>query len=235
MGHSMGGEGYCQEGGHLANFLGHGALSLYLKNPGMYRSASAFAPAWLVPSRIGNSNAADNLLLMIIFSTLQSPRYVPTSPLNPHMPRCHDLHTQMMNNVIAICAHSNPSKTPWGIKAFTNYLGPPSASSADPPKEWLAYDSTHLLKTSTAAKGSLHILVDVGTADDFLGKGQLETGVFEKVARECGRGEGEVQVRAQEGFNHSYYFVSLGKMGYPSQGDPGGLRLDDIGIRDAEQ
>lgn len=25
---------------------GHGALMLYLKNPGMYKSASAFAPAW---------------------------------------------------------------------------------------------------------------------------------------------------------------------------------------------
>nr|ODO02812.1 S-formylglutathione hydrolase [Cryptococcus depauperatus CBS 7855] len=37
MGHSMG---------------GHGALSIYLKNPGLFKSASAFAPIWQVTSAI---------------------------------------------------------------------------------------------------------------------------------------------------------------------------------------
>jgi S-formylglutathione hydrolase len=103
--------------------------------------------------------------------------------------------------------HSNPSKTPWGTKAFKGYLSSPGPSdSSNPPDEWLQYDSTHLLANSKADKGSLHILVDVGTADDFLGKGQLEPDVFEKAAKEAGR-EGEVEVRMQEGFDHSYYFV----------------------------
>jgi S-formylglutathione hydrolase len=48
--------------------------------------------------------------------------------------------------------------------------------------------------------------VDVGTADDFLKKGQLEPQALVDAAK--GREEGEVQVRMQEGFDHSYYFVS---------------------------
>lgn len=39
-----------------AQAIGHGALMLYFKNPGMYKSASAFAPAWQVfPSPMGMS------------------------------------------------------------------------------------------------------------------------------------------------------------------------------------
>lgn len=131
MGHSMG---------------GHGALSLYLKNPGLYKSASALSPA------------------------------------------------------------CNPSRTPWGIKAFSNYLDARTKSS--PPAEWLEYDSSHLLSSSTAPKGSLHILVDVGTEDNFLKQGQLEPKTLEEAAKASGRGKEEVEVRMQEGFDHSYYFIS---------------------------
>ena len=101
---------------------------------------------------------------------------------------------------------SNPSKTPWGTKAFENYLQPTSESS--PPGEWLEYDSSHLLSTTKAAPGSLHILIDVGTADDFLKKGQLEPKALEEAAKSGGRQKGEVEVRMQDGFDHSYYFVS---------------------------
>jgi S-formylglutathione hydrolase len=90
---------------------GHGALSLYLKNPDQYKSASAFAPA------------------------------------------------------------CNPSMTPWGKKAFGNYINPTTRSM--PPVEWANYDSSRLLAKSEAPKGSLHILVDTGSADQFLKDGQL--------------------------------------------------------------
>jgi len=49
MGHSMGGELTFISGQLCIDCLfnaGHGALSLYLKNPGTYKSASAFSPAW---------------------------------------------------------------------------------------------------------------------------------------------------------------------------------------------
>lgn len=59
---------------------GHGALICALKNPGLYKSVSAFAP---------------------------------------------------------IC---NPSKCPWGIKAFTGYLGPKESGN------WEEWDATELVK-----------------------------------------------------------------------------------------
>ena len=95
--------------------------------------------------------------------------------------------------------------TPWGINAFQNYLDARTRSS--PPAEWREYDSTDLLYASKASKGSLHILVDSGSADDFGKKGQLQPEVFKKAAQDTGRGDDEVNVRIQEGFDHSYYFV----------------------------
>ena len=102
--------------------------------------------------------------------------------------------------------HSNPSKTPWGTKAFQNYLL--TRTKSNPPSEWFEYDSSALLSRSKAPKGSLHILADTGSGDDFLKRGQLEPRTLEQAAKDAGREEGEVQVRMQEGFDHSYYFVS---------------------------
>jgi S-formylglutathione hydrolase len=76
MGHSMG---------------GHGALTLYLKNPGMYKSVSAFAPI------------------------------------------------------------ANPSKCPWGEKAFGGYLGPDTEA-------WREWDASELVGRW---KGKLDVLIDV--------------------------------------------------------------------------
>jgi len=127
---------------------GHGALSLYLKNPDKYKSGSAFAP---------------------------------------------------------IC---QPTTAPWGIGAFKTYIEARTRSS--PPSEWVQWDSSYLLQGSLAPKGSLHMLVDVGEADDFGKKGQLQPEKLKEAAEHAGREAGEVEVRMQEGFDHSYYFVSLG-------------------------
>lgn len=70
---------------------GHGALTLYLKNPGAYRSVSAWAPI------------------------------------------------------------TNPSRCPWGEKAFSGYLG-------DDKEEWKKHDATELLR---GWKGPLNALIDV--------------------------------------------------------------------------
>ncbi|WOO83538.1 S-formylglutathione hydrolase [Vanrija pseudolonga] len=123
---------------------GHGALSIYLKNPALFKSASAFAPI------------------------------------------------------------ANPAVVPWGIGAFTAYLG---ASAGTPPTAWLAHDASHLLANSTAPKGSLHLLVDVGTADQFLTAGQLTPEALERAAEARGA-KGELELRRQEGYDHSYYFIS---------------------------
>lgn len=54
----------------------------------------------------------------------------------------------------------------------------------------------------------MHVLVDVGTEDKFLKDGQLEPDTLKEAAKENGRQEGEVQIRMQEGYDHSYFFVS---------------------------
>jgi S-formylglutathione hydrolase len=70
---------------------GHGALTLFLKNPGMYKSVSAFAPI------------------------------------------------------------ANPSRCPWGKKAFGGYLGPDKEG-------WRDWDATELVE---GWKEGLDVLIDV--------------------------------------------------------------------------
>ena len=63
--------------------------------------------------------------------------------------------------------------------------------------------STLLLKESSEQP---NILIDSGTADDFYKQGQLLPENFQKVAEE--KGFKGVQVRLQDGYDHSYYFIS---------------------------
>ena len=72
----------------------------------------------------------------------------------------------------------------------------------------LEFDSSYLLAHTSAPVGSLHVLVDIGTEDNFLKKGQLEPEALKEAAKTAGREAGEVEIRMQDGFNHSYYFVS---------------------------
>lgn len=88
----------------------------------------------------------------------------------------------------------NPSKVPWGIKAFTGYLGTDES-------KWVEYDACELLKNH---KHPNPILVHQGTADDFLEK-ELKTDVFIKRSEEVGQA---TEVVMSEGYDHSYYFIS---------------------------
>ncbi|CAE78842.1 S-formylglutathione hydrolase [Bdellovibrio bacteriovorus] len=121
MGHSMG---------------GHGALVLGLRNPGKYRSVSAFSPI------------------------------------------------------------VNPAQCPWGQKAFTGYLG--SDASV-----WSQYDATELV--SSGARHPAKILIDQGTQDEFLQKGQLLTQNFEGACKTAGQ---PYEVNYREQYDHSYYFIA---------------------------
>ena len=49
-----------------------------------------------------------------------------------------------------------------------------------------------------------HILVDQGTADDFL-KDELKTGLLALAAKKAGM---NATICMQEGYDHSYYFIS---------------------------
>ncbi|GBP21424.1 S-formylglutathione hydrolase [Eumeta japonica] len=121
MGHSMG---------------GHGALVSTLRNPGLYKSVSAFAP---------------------------------------------------------IC---NPSACPWGVKAFTGYLG-------EDKNKWVEWDATELVKSYNGPP--LTLLIDQGAADTFYKDKQL---LPENLVKACRAAEVPVILHLRDGYDHSYYYIS---------------------------
>jgi S-formylglutathione hydrolase len=90
-----------------------------------------------------------------------------------------------------ICA---PSRSPWGIQAFSEYLGLDET-------RWLEYDASALVKR---AKTRTPILIDQGLEDEFL-KEQLLTDEFERAA---GSVNYPMTLRRQPGYDHSYFFIS---------------------------
>ena len=114
---------------------GHGALTLALRHPRLFRSVSAFAP---------------------------------------------------------ICA---PSQCPWGVKAFTGYLGADRAG-------WAAHDAVALIEGGARVPP---LLVDQGLADKFLADGQL---LPERLEQACAAAGQPLTLRRHEGYDHGYYFVS---------------------------
>jgi S-formylglutathione hydrolase len=116
---------------------GHGAITIALKNPTLYRSISAFAPI------------------------------------------------------------AAPKQCPWGEKAFSNYLGPDH-------NRWDEYDSTELMLKIQDAPARPQILIDQGTADQFL-QTQLHPHLLEQAAKKAGY---PFTLRRQAGYDHSYYFIS---------------------------
>ena len=113
---------------------GHGALTLALKNPGLYQSVSAFAPI------------------------------------------------------------AAPSQCPWGVKAFSGYLGDDKAA-------WAQHDATELVKDGARAP---HLLIDQGLSDKFLAE-QLHPHLFEEACAQAGQ---PLTLRRHAGYDHGYYFIS---------------------------
>ena len=113
---------------------GHGALTIAIKNPDIFKSVSAFSP---------------------------------------------------------IC---NPTKIPWGEKAFTKYLGKDE-------NIWNDYDACSLIKSRGFQSD---ILIDQGEEDEFLAD-QLKP---ESFVQACEEKNVEVSMRMQPGFDHSYFFIS---------------------------
>ncbi|WP_077034438.1 S-formylglutathione hydrolase [Pelomonas sp. KK5] len=116
---------------------GHGALTLALRHPGVFRSLSAFAP---------------------------------------------------------ICA---PMQCPWGVKAFSGYLG-------EDRDTWPAHDASALMKTQQSVPYPAGILIDQGLNDKFLVE-QLHPQHFEEACAAVGQ---PLTLRRQEGYDHGYYFIA---------------------------
>ncbi|KAI0271433.1 carbohydrate esterase family 1 protein [Gloeopeniophorella convolvens] len=107
--------------------------------------------------------------------------------------------TKQYRSASAFAPISNPVNAPWGQKAFSGYL----QGGVTEAKE--QYDATELIARHTEP---VHILIDYGTSDNFYKAGQLLPENFLKAAREAGYNEVQVRVREQEGYDHSYYFIS---------------------------
>lgn len=90
-----------------------------------------------------------------------------------------------------ICA---PSQVPWGEKALGRYLGGDRAA-------WAEYDAVALIESGARLPG---LLVDQGSADTFL-EGQLRTPLLEAACAAAGI---PATIRMQEGYDHSYFFIS---------------------------
>ena len=87
-----------------------------------------------------------------------------------------------------------PGQVPWGEKALRGYLGENRAA-------WRAHDAVALIEDGARVS---EILVDQGTADDFLQK-QLRP---ELLAQACEDAGIDLTLRMQDGYDHSYYFIS---------------------------
>jgi len=97
-------------------------------------------------------------------------------------------------SVSAFAPIVTPMRCPWGEKALTGYLGPDRAS-------WRAHDATALVEDGARLSD---LLVDQGTADDFLTT-QLKPDLLVEACRAAAI---PLTFRMQPGYDHSYYFVS---------------------------
>ncbi|XP_023231773.1 S-formylglutathione hydrolase-like [Centruroides sculpturatus] len=99
-------------------------------------------------------------------------------------------------SVSALAPICNPVEADWGKKAFTAYLGENTES-------WKNWDATHLVKKYNGPP--LTILIDQGSEDEFLNLKQL---LPENFVKACSESKMPVILRMQEGYDHSYYFIS---------------------------
>ena len=127
-----------RDGWHMGVFGhsmgGHGALTLALRHPGLFRSCSAFAPI------------------------------------------------------------AAPTRCPWGVKAFTGYLGADRTA-------WAAHDATALVHGGARCPP---LLIDQGEADKFIDE-QLLPQRLEAACRDAGQ---PLVLRRHAGYDHGYFFIA---------------------------
>jgi S-formylglutathione hydrolase len=101
---------------------------------------------------------------------------------------------ELYRSISAFAPICHPMKAPWGIKAFTEYLGTDQ-------KSWAQHDANELIKVG---KTKTPILIDQGLDDEFFAT-ELFTDEFEKTAKEANY---PLTLRRQSGYDHSYFFIS---------------------------
>ena len=94
----------------------------------------------------------------------------------------------------ALAPICHPLASPWGEKAFGNYLGADRES-------WREWDACELI---AVAGERLPLLVDQGLADPFLAT-QLLPDLLQQTCAAAGH---PLTLRLQPGYDHSYYFIA---------------------------
>jgi S-formylglutathione hydrolase len=95
---------------------------------------------------------------------------------------------------------ASPMNCPWGEKALAGYLGDDRAA-------WRAYDACALIEDGARLPD---LLIDQGTADSFLDS-QLKPHLLDEACRKV---DIPATIRLQEGYDHSYFFISTFMAGH---------------------
>lgn len=103
-------------------------------------------------------------------------------------------HPGAFHSVSALAPIAAPTHCPWGVKAFTGYLGEDRAL-------WAAHDATELVKAGARVPP---LLIDQGLADKFLAE-QLHPALFQAACVKAGQ---PLLLRKHDGYDHGYYFVA---------------------------
>jgi S-formylglutathione hydrolase len=102
----------------------------------------------------------------------------------------------LFRSVSAFAPIAAPSHCPWGVKAFSGYLGAGRAA-------WQHYDASALMAAAHAPFPN-GILIDQGLNDKFLAE-QLHPEMFEAA---CARAGQKLELRRHAGYDHGYYFIA---------------------------
>jgi S-formylglutathione hydrolase len=108
---------------------------------------------------------------------------------------CALKNPEAYRSVSAFSPICHPMACAWGQGCFGAYLG-------DDRERWSPYDAVELINAGARLPG---ILVDQGTADEFLDEGQL---LPETLEAACERAGIPLQLRRQSGYDHSYHFIA---------------------------
>lgn len=103
-------------------------------------------------------------------------------------------HPGLFRSVSALAPIAAPMQCPWGVKAFSGYLGEDRSA-------WAAHDATALIASGARCPP---LLVDQGEADSFLAT-QLHPHLLEAACRETGQ---PLTLRRHAGYDHGYYFIA---------------------------
>lgn len=106
-------------------------------------------------------------------------------------------HPGRFRSVSAFAPIAAPMRCPWGVKAFSGYLGEDRG-------QWRAHDASELMRAQTEAPFPDGILIDQGLADKFLAE-QLHPEAFEAACEAAGQ---PLELRRHAGYDHGYYFIA---------------------------